>query len=178
MFPAYGTFTGMQCRCSAWIDELARENARRLVRLARREGVPASDALDVVQEAFVLLVRRHDACEKPEHAARTLAVMVRNAARNHRRLHRHARPHLDVDEVALVTNADPNVALAHVESADQLAGCMAQLDDVPRRIITLRILEEHSGAEAAEALGLTAGHVAVLLHRAKKDLERCMLMTA
>jgi len=28
--------------------------------------------------------------------------------------------------------------------------------------------------EAARALGLTTNHVAVLLHRARKELERCM----
>jgi RNA polymerase sigma-70 factor (ECF subfamily) len=36
------------------------------------------------------------------------------------------------------------------------------------------VLEELSGDEAAEALGVTPGHVAVLLHRARKQLERCM----
>jgi RNA polymerase sigma-70 factor (ECF subfamily) len=79
--------------------------------------------------------------------------------------------------VTLVTAEDPSANVTRGEVAGQLAGCMAKLDDVPRRIVTLRILEEHSGAEAAEALGLTPGHVAVLLHRAKKDLERCMLTT-
>jgi RNA polymerase sigma-70 factor (ECF subfamily) len=52
---------------------------------------------------------------------------------------------------------------------------MAQLGDVHRQIVRLRVLEELSGQEAAEALGLTPNHVAVLLHRARKELERCML---
>jgi RNA polymerase sigma-70 factor (ECF subfamily) len=52
---------------------------------------------------------------------------------------------------------------------------MAQLGDVHRQIVTLRVLEELSGEEAARALGLTANHVNVLLHRARKELERCML---
>jgi RNA polymerase sigma-70 factor (ECF subfamily) len=43
-------------------------------------------------------------------------------------------------------------------------------------VITLRVLEELSGHEAAEALGVTPNHVNVLLHRARKELERCMLM--
>ena len=39
-------------------------------------------------------------------------------------------------------------------------------------------LEELSGDEAAAALGVTPGHVAVLLHRARKQLERCMSESA
>jgi len=35
-------------------------------------------------------------------------------------------------------------------------------------------LDELSGEEAAQTLGLTADHVAVLLHRARKQLEQCM----
>ena len=46
--------------------------------------------------------------------------------------------------------------------------------DVHRHVVTLRVLEELSGDETAAELGLTAGHVAVLLHRARKQLERCM----
>jgi RNA polymerase sigma-70 factor (ECF subfamily) len=46
---------------------------------------------------------------------------------------------------------------------------------VHRQIVTLRVLEELSGEEAAKELGLTTNHVAVLLHRARKELERCML---
>jgi RNA polymerase sigma-70 factor (ECF subfamily) len=56
----------------------------------------------------------------------------------------------------------------------QLAGCLSELGDVHRQIVTLRVLEELSGEEAARALGLTPNHVAVLLHRARKQLERCM----
>jgi RNA polymerase sigma-70 factor (ECF subfamily) len=36
------------------------------------------------------------------------------------------------------------------------------------------MLEEQSGEDVARALGITAGHVAVLLHRAKAALRACM----
>jgi RNA polymerase sigma-70 factor (ECF subfamily) len=68
----------------------------------------------------------------------------------------------------------PDDALDHAVTAVQLVGCMAQLGDVHRQIVTLRVLEELSGEEAARTLGLTPNHVAVLLHRARKQLERCM----
>jgi RNA polymerase sigma-70 factor (ECF subfamily) len=51
---------------------------------------------------------------------------------------------------------------------------MAKLGDAHRHVVTLRVLEELSGDEAARELGVTPGHVAVLLHRARKQLEACM----
>jgi RNA polymerase sigma-70 factor (ECF subfamily) len=166
------------CCCGDWIAGLARDHAGRLAAVARREGVGAADALDVVQDAFHTLLARPDIVASrppPDEAARLLAAIVRNAARNLRRRHHRARPHVDVDEAGLAA-ADPTpaAALDQAVTAAQLVGCMAKLGDAHRHVITLRVLEELSGDEAARALGLTAGHVAVLLHRARAQLERCM----
>jgi RNA polymerase sigma-70 factor (ECF subfamily) len=167
------------CCCGDWVAGLARDHAGRLAAIARREGAGASDALDLVQDAFHTLLARPDIARlrtDPAGAARLLAVIVRNAARNLRRRHYHARPHVDVAASELVAGEPrPDDALAHAITATQLVGCMAQLGDVHRQIVTLRVLEELSGDEAAQALGLTTNHVAVLLHRARKELERCML---
>jgi len=100
---------------------------------------------------------------------------VRNAARNLRRRHHHAKPHVDVDDHPLAAPVPaPDEAIAQAETQAQLVGCFAKLGDAHRHVITLRVLEELSGEEAAQALGVSAGHVAVLLHRARKQLEACM----
>ncbi len=157
---------------------LARDHAGRLAAIARREGVTATDALDVVQDAFHTLISRPDSQalrDRPDDAARVLAAIVRNAARNLRRRHHHARPHVAVDAQPLAApEPAPDLALVHAETQAQLVGCMAKLGDAHRHVVTLRVLEELSGEEAAQALGVTAGHVAVLLHRARKQLEHCM----
>jgi RNA polymerase sigma-70 factor (ECF subfamily) len=104
-----------------------------------------------------------------------LAVITRNAARNARRRHHRARPHVELDDARLVaTGAPPDEALERAATAAQLAGCMAKLGDIHRHVVTLRVLEELSGDEVARALGVTPNHVGVLLHRARKQLERCM----
>jgi RNA polymerase sigma-70 factor (ECF subfamily) len=167
-----------QCCCADWITGLARDHAGRLAGLARREGVSPSDALDVVQDAFHMLLGRPDISalrSRPADAARLLSVIVRNAARNLRRRHHLARPHIALeDEVLAAGEPRPDDALDQAATVVQLAGCLSELGDVHRQIVTLRVLEELSGEEAARALGLTANHVAVLLHRARKQLERCM----
>jgi RNA polymerase sigma-70 factor (ECF subfamily) len=169
------------CCCADWVASLARDHASRLAAIARREGVDAIEALDVVQDAFHTFLQRPEAetlRDRPQDAARLLAAIVRNAARNARRRHHHARPHVELGETALTAEQPaPDVALDHAETAALLAGCMASLGDVHRHVITLRVLEELSGEEAARALGVTPGHVAVLLHRARKQLEACMQQT-
>lgn len=166
------------CSCGDWVTALARDHARRLAGIARGEGVSAADALDVVQDAFHTLLGRPDVDAlrgKPQDAARVLSAIVRNAARNLRRRHHHARPHVPVDDAGLAAaDPSPGEALQHAVTAAQLVGCMAQLADVHRHVVTMRVLEELTGDEAARALGLTPGHVAVLLHRARRQLARCM----
>ncbi len=165
------------CCCADWVSGLARDHAGRLAAIARREGLSATDALDVVQDAFHTLIARPDQDElrdRPEDAANVLAAIVRNAARNARRRHFRARPH---DELTELPSDDvlPDRLLEQRETGAQLNDCMADLGETHRAVVTLRILEELSGEEAATELGLTPNHVHVLLHRARKQLEACML---
>jgi RNA polymerase sigma-70 factor, ECF subfamily len=160
------------CCCADWVATLAKGHARRLAAIARREGLSAADARDAVQDALHAVVARGALRDRPDDAARVLAAIVRNAARNARRRHHRAKPHVDV-ELATEEPA-PDAVLDAAETRAQLAGCMAGLAELHRSVVTLRVLEELSGDEAARALGLTPGHVAVLLHRARKQLAQCM----
>ena len=168
---------GGTCDC-AWVDALARTHARRLCAVARREGLSADDALDAVQDGFAVFLRRPDVAalhDRPDDAGRVLAAMVRSAARNLRRRHHRSRPHVDADAVPLAADEPTSVEqLASADDAAQLAGCVAALGATQQQVVRLRLLEEVSGAEAAAALGLLPGHVAVLLHRARAQLASCM----
>jgi RNA polymerase sigma-70 factor (ECF subfamily) len=163
------------CGCSEWIGELARAHARRLAAVARREGLSGDDALDAVQDGFRTLLGRGESLrDRPDEAAHLLTTIVRNAARNLRRRHHRAAPHRELDDTDLVDNHRADDALAHADSATQLTGCMAGLPEVHRHVVAMRVLEEMTGTETALALGLSPGHVAVLLHRARQQLADCM----
>lgn len=164
------------CCCADWIGDLARTQASRLAAIARREGIEGPDVLDVIQDAFQTLIARADfeaLRDRPDDAANVIAAITRNTARNARRRHHRSKTHEEVDGLASEwTPADAAIAR---EQTAQLAGCMQRLGDLHRNVVTLRVLEELSGAEAAAQLGLTVGHVAVLLHRARAELASCML---
>jgi RNA polymerase sigma-70 factor (ECF subfamily) len=41
-------------------------------------------------------------------------------------------------------------------------------------VVTLRLIEEQPGEDVAQALWISSGHAAVLLHGAKRALRACM----
>jgi RNA polymerase sigma-70 factor (ECF subfamily) len=151
-----------------------------MVGIAIGEGLTADDAVDAVQEAFVTFLalptaRGLAAC--PDEAAALLAVVVRNAARNARRRHHRAKPHVDVENAGIPANLPSADALVFAAEAHVAAfGCIQRLAELQRNVLMLRLVEELSTKEAAQALDLTPQHVAVLLGRAKDALRRCLEM--
>lgn len=164
---------------SGWVTHLVHEYRGQLAAVARREGLGAEDAFDAVQEAFTAFLSLPRARElaPSEWAGHTLVALVRNVARNARRLHAVARPHVSDDaSVGALADAGPaaDERLAEVEERGRLARCVARLAEVQRAVVTLRMLDDRPGDEVARELGIQPGHVAVLLHRAKADLRACL----
>jgi RNA polymerase sigma-70 factor (ECF subfamily) len=163
-----------------WVGGLVRAHRSRLVALCRREGLGPEDAVDAVQEAFhsyLTLPSARGLRGQAEPSRKLLWAVTRNVARNRRRLHAVSRPH-DGDPTlldGLPAEAAPlEDTLAAAEDHVRLAGCLSTLGEVQRAVVTLRLLEERPGEDVARILGITASHVAVLLHRAKQGLQACM----
>ncbi|HEY4186496.1 MAG TPA: sigma-70 family RNA polymerase sigma factor [Polyangia bacterium] len=151
-----------------------------LASIARYEGLNAEDAFDTVQEAFQMFITRPDAATlvaKPVEARKLLVALTRNMARNLRRVHAFSKPHVS-DSVVLdalpaeVAGLDETLQAA--EQHVRLAGCMLTLAEIPRTVVTLRMLDDLPGEDVARILGVSPGHVAVMLHRAKSRLLTCM----
>jgi RNA polymerase sigma-70 factor (ECF subfamily) len=160
------------------VAELARARRAGLAALARREGLSPEDAFDCVQEALCTFLRAAQSGTLPEQSEvwpAVLATTVRNAARNKRRRHYRARPHaaLDAELGASIEEASDEL-LARAEEHVRLRACVQELCEIQKAVVTLRMLEEQPGEDVARALGLSSGHVAVLLHRAKSALRVCM----
>lgn len=168
----------MEHRFTSWVSRLARRHTQALAAVARREGLMAEDALDAVQEAFYTFLKLEQAralVDHDEDAQRLMAVIVRNAARNMRRRRHRSRPHLDVEDMALVHSMDSvETLIAQAEEHILLKGCIARLAKVQGCVVRMRMLEETSTTDVARSLGLEPNHVAVLLYRAKRTLAECI----
>lgn len=162
------------------VEQLVHAHRAQLARVARSEGLGAEDAFDAVQDAFgsfLVLPEAAALADAPDEARRLLIALTRNQARNRRRLHVNARPHSsDAAVVDALASDAPNVQelLEAAEDHLRLFGCVRSLGDVQRTVVTLRMLDGRDGEDVARAMGITPGHVAVLLHRAKRNLTACM----
>jgi RNA polymerase sigma-70 factor (ECF subfamily) len=157
---------------------VVREQRVELARLARREGLGAEDAVDCVHDAFCtflqIALRGELPADVAEHAP-LIAGIVRNTARNKRRRHHLARPHHAIDAVEPSADGPSTESLvAHAEECVRLRSCVDRLCKSQRTVVMMRLLEERPGEDVAATLGLTRGHVDVLLHRAKASLLVCM----
>lgn len=162
-----------------WVSTLARTHARPLAATAVREGLTRVDAIDAVQEAFTTLLGLPQARElslDDEGAARLMGALVRNAARNirRRRLRRQADEPLESGTDVAADEPSVEALIAAAEEHVALLGCVNQLAEIQRLVVKMRVLGELSPEEVARTLGLTRGHVGVLLHRAKHALVECL----
>jgi RNA polymerase sigma-70 factor, ECF subfamily len=173
------------------LAELVHRERQGLLAVATREGLSAEEALECVQDALCTwLAQRtrepslstYPAAEQSSRPGThipltaTLKHMVRNAARNWRRRHRRLKPHSPIDAARepAADTADAERLFEAAEESLRLQVCVAELREVERAVISLRLLEERSGEDVAQALGLTRAHVDVLVHRAKATLRTCM----
>jgi RNA polymerase sigma factor (sigma-70 family) len=163
------------------LDELlqiAQAQRGALAAVARGEGLTPEDAVDCVQEGLCALIDlvRTGRLADVQNPAPILSTIVRNTARNHRRRHFRSRPHYEIDAVDLVDRdlAFPDELVARAVEHVRLRACVAELCEIQRAVVTLRILDERPGEDVAELLGITKNHAAVLLHRAKSSLRACM----
>jgi RNA polymerase sigma-70 factor (ECF subfamily) len=161
-----------------WVTHLVHAHRARLVRVVRREGLSAEDALDCVQDAFhsfLLLPQARLLVEAPDDSAKLLTVLARNVARNRRRKHHRARPHDDAAVASLRDDAaTADEVVAQAEAYGVMVGCLATLSEIQRAVVSLRLVDEVTGEDVARMLGTTPGNVAILLHRAKQRLRACL----
>lgn len=161
------------------LSDLARRGRGELVRVARREGASAEDAVECVQDALCTFLQLAQKKELPRDRTEWPAFLggiVRNASRNKRRRHHVALPHEDVDALPLVASsgASAEALVAEAEEHVRLRACVDQLCETQKAVVMLRLLEEQPGENVAASLGISRGYVDVLLHRAKASLRVCM----
>ena len=161
------------------LTALVRTRRGALAAAARAEGATPEEALECVQDALCTFLKAERDGTLPEGAEEQIAAtftMVKNSARNLRRRHHRLKPHDAIDAASEPAGdgPSPQALLEHAEETVRLRACVSELCGVQRAVVTLRLLDERSGEDVAAALGITRGHVDVLVHRARAALKVCM----
>lgn len=161
-------------------EQLVRRHQAAVFRLVRAASLTRPDAEDAFQEAF-LAAYRSAASYRGEAAVRTwLFTIARHAAwriREARGRQSDTDPIDERDEAAMWElglragwGEDPERRSMQAESAAVLRRALETLGPHDREILVLRELEELTGEEVADVLGLTAAAMKSRLHRARLRL--------
>ena len=148
---------------------LYRRHQAHVYRFARAMTGSAALAEDIVQDAFLALMRdleRYDAGRAPLRTY--LFGIARNHARSKARSLRRLIPLDDVDDP--VGRDDPAAPLSSNEEARHLRRCLSGLPARYREVIILCDLHELDYAETAAMLKIPIGTVRSRLHRGRQLL--------
>jgi len=157
------------------LDALVRAEYGRIRGLAWRFGIPAADLDDAVQEVFLRAVMGWNGFEGRAAVSTWLTrVAVNHFTSRRTALRRRLRMFLH-HPVAMETAPAPTGATAEqLEAHDRALALLKRLPPRLRRVVVLRCLEEMSGPEVAEALGIPEATVRTRLHNARKKLKAMM----
>ena len=164
----HGQVTSGSARdADALVVALFRQEAQRLVSLARFFTDDRTAAEDLVQEAFIRLARNAHRIRDQEKAAAYLRSIVINLARDHNRRGlvslRH-RPPVMLDEPSAEETASRQASRREVVDA------LRALPHRQRECVALRYYLELSVEEIADALGVSANSVKTHLKRGLRGL--------
>ena len=149
-------------------DEFYREMHPRLWTFLARTTREPQLAEDVAQEGFVrLLTSRGSALPKSERRAYLFRIaqnLIRDTAR--RRTREKTTPLEQAPEPVAPEPSEP--------MSRRAAAALAALGERERKLLWLAHVEEWNHAEIAGLLGLAAGSVRVLLHRARRRFRELL----
>jgi RNA polymerase sigma-70 factor (ECF subfamily) len=144
---------------------------------ALRRSDSREDALDVVAETFAVAWRRRTEMPVDQGELRPwlFGIARRCLANSARSAHRAGRLGARLaDLLAGVAVPDPATLHEHRAATRQVLDALEQLSPEDRELVTLIAWEGLTPAEAAAALGLSAGTARVRLHRARTRLRAAL----
>ena len=161
--------------------ELVKENRSRILRLCRVYAWNSADQDDLYQEILFQIWRGLPALKEIQFASTWLYRVAINTAISFVRKRASRLGRVVHFEHADLTRTIESRQTAEENTDDDrvadLYTAIYKLDPLEKALVTL-FLEDFTYEQMAEATGISANHVGVMLHRAKKKLSCLMLEEA
>jgi RNA polymerase sigma-70 factor (ECF subfamily) len=157
--------------------ELLKENRGRILRLCRAYAWNSADQDDLYQEIALQIWRGLPGLKEQQFAGTWLYRVALNTAMSFVRKRASRTDRVIHFEPADLTCAIESRQATEATTDDRIADlytAIYKLDTLEKALVTL-FLEDLTYEQMAEATGISANHVGVMLHRAKKKLS-CLLM--
>ncbi len=156
------------------IQSLVAEHSTLLYRYAYRLTGSSSDAEDLVQQTFLVALRKLDQLREPGAARGWLFTVLRHAflklQRQHSELSGSSLTY-DIEELAVDFDDDPQI------DSEQIQTAINELPAEFKLVLVSYYFEECSYKEIAERLSLPLGTVMSRLSRAKNHLRTSLTQT-
>lgn len=157
------------------LDLVFTEHHQRVFAAAYRITGNPMDAEDVLQTVFMRLLRREDGPDLSGNPAAYLHRAAVNAALDVVRSRKPSRA-AGVDDLAAIPTEDPEASPEQRrrdgEIRYQVRRALGKLNPRTAEIFALRYFEGYGNHEIAELLGTSRSTVNVILHRARKRIQK------
>lgn len=160
--------------------ELVNGNQNRILRVCRVYAWNAADQDDLYQEILFQIWRGLPTLKEHQFANTWLYRVAINTAMSFARNRASRTSRVVHFELAELTQTVESRQTTEDHSDDRIADlytAIYKLDPLEKALITL-FLEDFTYSQMAEATGINANHVGVMLHRAKKKLSCLMVEEA
>jgi len=136
--------------------------------VARRSLPRGSDAEDLVQDTWVSALRTHARFEGRSSLKTWLMSILRRRIADH---YRRRKPSEELVETRLPVDSEVAGGVAYREMADLVELGMPKLSQLERDAVFACDVEGLERDEAVTRLGISRGHLRVLLHRGRQKLR-------
>lgn len=155
------------------LERLFQAHHRRVFRAAYRVTGNASDAEDVLQTVFLRLARRGEDLGLGDSAGSYLHRAAVNAGLDTLRARARAKT-VDLDDGEHEPPAPDPAPEGRIELRQRLSLAIAKLSPKAAEVFTLRYIEGYGNSEIADMLGASRTTIAVILHRARHQLQKAL----
>ena len=155
------------------VKKLVELHERRLVQYAHSIVHDLDHARDIVQDAFIKYIDASKNARISNAKAWLYRVVYNKAVDLVRKLKRHSELEDDVRDC--LTPSSPSRPDQALQNKDNMSWLQKQLESLGERemvLFRMKVYEEKSYREMADELGISVGHVGILLHKMMKKLSR------
>jgi RNA polymerase sigma-70 factor (ECF subfamily) len=152
------------------------ERYARMVHGILMARVPLGEVDDLVQDVFVMALRRLSSLRDAARFGGWLAAVARNRANDY---HRHSVSEVEWREDMPASEGESGALSAtSAGEAETMLAAIRSLPDAYKETLILRLVEGMTGPEIAARTGLTPGSVRVNLHRGMQQLRERLERTS
>lgn len=155
------------------LERLYREDGPAVWEYLRRRLPDAHAAEEVFQETFLAVASNWEGLATASSARAWLIGIARNLVREHQRSAiRHAATALGEEHAEAAVHSRGGCATGEDSRLEAMRRAIARLPEVQREVLELRLSQDLTYAEIAEALAIPVGTVRSRLHQAVAALRR------